>query len=55
MQLRRLYPADDLFDLPEFHALTWFAGQGPPIPVRTRRYWELPFCKGRYRPDPFHL
>ncbi|RUQ34799.1 MAG: type IV secretory system conjugative DNA transfer family protein [Candidatus Competibacteraceae bacterium] len=55
LQLRRLYPADSLFDLPEFHALTWFAGQGPPIPVRTRRYWELPFCKGRYRPDPFHL
>ncbi len=55
LQLRRLYPADSLFDLPEFHALTWFAGQGKPIPVRTRRYWELPFCKGRYRPDPFHL
>ncbi|MBL8251266.1 MAG: type IV secretory system conjugative DNA transfer family protein [Candidatus Competibacter sp.] len=54
LQRRRLYPADDLFDLPEFHALTWFAGQGPPTPVRTRRYWELPFCKGRYRPDPFH-
>jgi type IV secretion system protein VirD4 len=55
LQLRRLYPADSLFDLPEFHALTWFAGQGPPTPVRTRRYWELPWCKGRYRPDPFHL
>ncbi len=54
LQRRRLYPADDLFDLPEFHALTWFAGQGPPTPVRTRRYWELPFCQGRYRPDPFH-
>ena len=54
LQRRRLYPADELFDLPEFHALTWFAGQGPPTPVRTRRYWELPFCKGRYRNDPFH-
>lgn len=54
LQRRRLYPADDLLELPEFHALAWFAGQGPPIPVRTRRYWELPFCKGRYRPDPFH-
>ncbi len=54
LQPRRLYPADDLLELPEFHALAWFAGQGPPTPVRTRRYWELPFCKGRYRPDPFH-
>lgn len=54
LQPRRLYPADALFELPECHALTWFAGQGPPTPVRTRRYWELPFCKGRYRPDPFH-
>ena len=55
LQVRRLYPADSLFGLPEFHALTWFAGQGPPTPVRTRCYWELPFCKGRYRDDPFHL
>lgn len=51
---RRLYPADDLLEMPAFHALTWFAGRGRPQPVRTPPYWELPFCKGRYRPDPFH-
>jgi type IV secretory pathway TraG/TraD family ATPase VirD4 len=53
-QLRRLYPVAKLLELPKLHALTWFAGQGPPTPVRTLPYWQLPFCKGRYRDDPFH-
>lgn len=53
-QKRRVFPADSLLEMPDFHALTWFAGKGQPQPVRTRPYWELPFCKGRYREDPFH-
>ena len=50
----RIYSPDLLFGLKNFHALTWFAGESGAVAVRCRRYWELPFCMGRYRKDPFH-
>lgn len=51
---KRIYPPELLFSLPQWHALTWFAGESHAVVVRTRPYWDLPFCQGRYRDDPFH-
>lgn len=30
---RRIYPPDDLYNIPEFHGLVWFAGQSAAQPV----------------------
>lgn len=53
---RRLLPPDDLYDIPEFHGLVWFAGQSQPQPVYAPPYWDPrdnPDLVGRYDPDPY--
>jgi type IV secretion system protein VirD4 len=54
---RRVYPPDDLYNIPEFHGLVWFAGQSAAQPVYTPPYWDArdnPDLVGRYDPDPYH-
>lgn len=54
---RRVYPADDLHNIPEFHGLVWFAGQSAAQPVYAPPYWDAqhnPDLVGRYDPDPYH-
>jgi type IV secretory pathway TraG/TraD family ATPase VirD4 len=50
----RLWPADKIRSLPEFHGLVWRMGKAAPQPVVCPPYWELPECEGRYDLDPFH-
>lgn len=54
---RRIYPPDDLYNIPEFHGLVWFAGQSAAQPVYAPPYWDArdnPDLAGRYDPDPYH-
>lgn len=51
---RRIFPPDDLFNIPEFHGLVWFAGQSRAQPVYAPPYWKIPALAGRYDPDPYH-
>lgn len=51
---RRLYAPDDLYGIPEFHGLVWFAGRTQPTPVYAPPYWEIRELAGRYDPDPYH-
>ena len=54
---RRLLSADELYNIPEFHGLVWFAGQSQPRPVYAPPYWDAhdnPDLVGRYDPDPYH-
>ena len=50
-------PPDDLFDIPEFHGLVFFAGQSEAQPVYAPPYWDRRGNRdlvGRYDPDPYH-
>jgi len=54
---RRVYPPGDLFNVPEFHGLAFFAGQSRAVPVYAPPYWDArdnPDLVGRYDPDPYH-
>jgi type IV secretion system protein VirD4 len=54
---RRLFTPDDLYNIPEFHGLVWFAGQSAAQPVYAPPYWDArdnPDLVGRYDPDPYH-
>jgi len=48
---RRVYAPDDLFNLPKFHGLVWFAGQSRPQPVYLPPYWKT--YRTRARPNPY--
>jgi type IV secretory pathway TraG/TraD family ATPase VirD4 len=48
---RRLFAPDDLFNIPKFHGLVWFAGQSRPRPVYLPPYWET--YRARARPNPY--
>jgi type IV secretion system protein VirD4 len=50
---RRLYAPDDLFNIPPFHGLVWFAGRAQPQPVYVPPYFERPELAGRYDPNPW--
>ena len=50
----RRIPPDAMFGIPEFHGLVWYAGQSEAQPVIAPPYWEMPECRGRYDPDPYH-
>jgi type IV secretion system protein VirD4 len=54
---RRIYPPDDLHNIPEFHGLCWFAGQSAAQPVYAPPYFDRrdnPDLAGRFDPDPYH-
>jgi type IV secretion system protein VirD4 len=54
---RRLLPAGDLHNIPEFHGLVFFAGKSAPQPVYAPPYWDAKRnrdLQGRYDPDPYH-
>lgn len=51
---RRILPASDLFNIPEFHGLVWFAGQSRAQPVYAPPYWKIPALADRFDPDPYH-
>jgi type IV secretion system protein VirD4 len=48
---RRVFAPDDLFNLPKFHGLVWFAGQSRPQPVHLPPYWKT--YSSRARPNPY--
>ncbi len=55
---RRVYPPADLYNIPEFHGLAWFAGQSEAQPVYAPPYFDARDCPdlvGRYDPDPYHV
>jgi type IV secretion system protein VirD4 len=54
---QRAVPPDDLFDIPDFHGLVFFAGQSAAQPAYAPPYWDRdgnPDLVGRYDPDPYH-
>jgi type IV secretion system protein VirD4 len=54
----RRIPRDELYNIPSFHGLVWFAGHTEPTYVYTPPYWDAKFYPdlvGRYDPDPYHL
>jgi type IV secretion system protein VirD4 len=54
---QRAVPPDDLFNIPEFHGLVFFAGQSQAQPVYAPPYWDRdgnPDLVGRFDPDPYH-
>jgi type IV secretion system protein VirD4 len=54
---RRIYPPDDLYNIPEFHGLVWLAGQSRAVPVYAPPYFDAranPDLGGRFDPDPYH-
>lgn len=48
-------PPNDLYGIPEFHGLVWFAGQSKAQPVYAPPYWEIPELAGRYDSNPYDL
>jgi type IV secretion system protein VirD4 len=55
---RRIYASDELYDIPGFHGLVWFAGQSRAVPVYAPPYFDPKGCPdliGRFDPDPYHL
>jgi type IV secretion system protein VirD4 len=55
-RMRRI-PRDEMYNIPPFHGLVWFAGKSEPTFVYTPPYWDAkhnPDLVGRYDPDPYH-
>jgi type IV secretion system protein VirD4 len=54
---RRAISPGDMYEIPEFHGLVYFAGQSSAVPVFLPPYWDAkhnPDLQGRYDPDPYH-
>ena len=54
---QRAVPPDDMFNIPEFHGMVFFAGQSAAQPVYAPPYFDRrgnPDLVGRYDPDPYH-
>jgi type IV secretion system protein VirD4 len=52
-----LLEPDDMYDIPDFHGLVFFAGESKAKPVYAPPYWDArgnPDLIGRYDKNPFH-